>query len=312
MKKITYRAAFSALLLSMAFSTGCGTTPEIATVEPTPALMEMCGLQDTDPLMYKSGKKMILNLNYTSGPSSMEVITFGREVHSGLDVGFNSEAPKLRVGIGNNEHCTLKLTGGVQYLRQSDQTTTSKLVVNDGIRSQELEGPYSDWALADRKKRMTGFVINNGKIAYFYYQPAAIISFEVIDNGYSPEEVTAIDAVVNRYIEERVAQIKRNIETAEKRAEEERRVEQLFDKARIAPKNVGDQICSADNRFGFVDAVASHGKSIKIQLVGHANLFNDHFFFRNSKRQFSYQAIQAQPQWDHSENWGSCYFDKAL
>lgn len=77
----------------------------------------------------------------------------------------------------------------------------------------------------------------------------------------------------------------------------------LFNKATLQAKNIGEVICTANNKFGYVEKIS--GKRIQIRLKGAVNKESYYFFANNSDDRFNYKKLN-EIVWDESTNWGQC------
>lgn len=97
----------------------------------------------------------------------------------------------------------------------------------------------------------------------------------------------------------------------QERAEEERRLLAAWNAQVNIPKQIGQQVCSPDNYFGWVDSI--HGDSIKVNVVGVARTkpllyeFDDLQFFKGELFDFSYHEVD-KLVWAKSADWGVCQF----
>ena len=124
-------------------------------------------------------------------------------------------------------------------------------------------------------------------------------------------------SIISRY-ENQLAQIEKakllEEQREEKRKEDERKKRQLhkqkiennFKVLASLPKSVGDQVCDAENHYGYIEQVKD--SQLKIQLVGKAINENQYFFFDKSGR-FSSQR-QNNIIWRSSKDWALCSFDE--
>ncbi len=82
-----------------------------------------------------------------------------------------------------------------------------------------------------------------------------------------------------------------------------------FDEDRFANKNVGDRVCSADNKFGYVDEV--NAEKIKVLLKGRASRQKPYYFFDVFKigSRFYIETMET-TIWDDFSSWAACSFSE--
>ncbi|MBW8190656.1 hypothetical protein K0504_06360 [Neiella marina] len=76
-----------------------------------------------------------------------------------------------------------------------------------------------------------------------------------------------------------------------------------FSRLSDAPKSIGDEICSWNNLYGFVDDVSNH--RIRILVKGKARVNTPGFFFRPAPGSY-YSDDKEEHIWDDAKNWAAC------
>lgn len=79
----------------------------------------------------------------------------------------------------------------------------------------------------------------------------------------------------------------------------------LFNARANASKAVGEQVCTADNYFGYVQQVASD--NLQVHVIGRGRL-EPYALFNNEDLHFMSDRLE-EPQWAPSQRWAQCNFN---
>lgn len=82
-------------------------------------------------------------------------------------------------------------------------------------------------------------------------------------------------------------------------------MERAFINAATTSKAVGIEICSKDNRFGYVERIAAD--RIQVRVIGQIYNRPNYYFYNDTDRGRWEKAERI--IWDASDNWGKCVFD---
>lgn len=143
---------------------------------------------------------------------------------------------------------------------------------------------------------------------YKTYWLAEIIAALEMNNGYVG--ISARNVSFDE-LKERQAKNSLRVEKALDQFEEEMRardrMKEAFGRRAIRAKTVGQEVCSADNRIGWVERVEGDKLQIRVDRV--ASDLHDYAMFDDRFFTFSYHSI-GRLIWDNSKNWAECYLSR--
>jgi hypothetical protein len=101
-----------------------------------------------------------------------------------------------------------------------------------------------------------------------------------------------------------------------KRLEKENKIylkkQEYYKRLVLLPKSVGEQVCTIDNLFGYVEATSDD--KIKVNVIGKPKHEHTYYFFEsnNVHNLYSYDAAQVPLIWSQKNEWASCSFEVNL
>ncbi|SGY81451.1 hypothetical protein [Moritella viscosa] len=110
-------------------------------------------------------------------------------------------------------------------------------------------------------------------------------------------------------IEQQSAEVTKVAAEAQRRKDEQNFTirHNRFNNESLLAKSIGQEICSAENQFGYVEDI--NGNKLKIRLIGKAiNKHNYYFFGELAKSKFNFKLSAVEMIWDEQLDWGKCAF----
>lgn len=142
---------------------------------------------------------------------------------------------------------------------------------------------------------------------YFDYARYDQAISEAITNSNAADDVAKLTAGYARFLaKEQQEQQEKDLLKQQQKAEKQNKVDRLkrlFASSASRSKAVGDAICSADNRYGYVERIS--GEKIQIRVEAKARSA-DYYFFDPLRSNRIRSTQDGRIIWDNSSNWGIC------